>query len=317
MKTMTPQVNDIDQQAAAWAAKDTVLSAQEQAELDAWLDADQRHLGAFLKANAVLLRVARGTAVPVDRPQPAQLNRRRLLLVGTIAASLAVAVVGVDHFWDRIHEDVYSTKLGETKVVSLSDGSQITLNTSSKAIVRYTTDRRGITLVQGEALFNVAKNKMRAFVVESRGIEVRAVGTSFSVLSLPDRPFEVHVREGIVRIDRPHMRSIFLPANQSAVIAADASVRLEALTPTKLDQYLAWQSGHIFLQNRTLASAAREFARYSRTQIILDDPTVANSTVTGLYQSSDPVGFAKAAAVSLDLNVDMKDHEVHLSRKNP
>ncbi len=314
---MTPQVNAIDQQAAEWAAKGTDLSIQEQAALDAWLDADQRNLGAFLKANAVLVRVDRARHVPVEDRAPASaLSRRRLLLVGSIAASLAVVAVGIDRFWDRIHEDVYATELGETKVIGLSDGSQITLNTSSKAIVRYTADRRGITLVQGEALFDVAKNKKRAFVVALRGIEVRAVGTSFSVLSLPDRPLEVQVREGVVRIDRPHMRSIVLPANGRAVITADGSVAVETLTPTMIAQYLAWQSGHIFLQNRTLASAAQEFARYSRTRIILDDPTVANSTVTGLYQASDPVGFAKAAAVSLDLNVEMKDHEVRLSRKN-
>lgn len=315
---MTPQGNDIDRQAAEWAAKGTDLSASAQAELNAWLDADLRHLGAFLKANAILVRIDRARQLPAaDRAPASVLSRRRLLLIGSIAASLAVIAVGVDRFWDRTHEDVYATQLGETKLVALSDGSQITLNTSSKAIVRYTTERRGITLVEGEALFDVAKNKARAFVVEARGIEVRAVGTSFSVLSLPGRPFEVQVREGVVRIERPHAQPFLLPATKRATIGPDGAVTIEALTATTLAQDMAWQSGHIFLQNRTLASAAREFARYSRTQIILDDPAVANSTVTGLYQSSDPVGFAKAAAISLDLNVDVKDHEVRLSHKGP
>ena len=61
------------------------------------------------------------------------------------------------------------------------------------------------------------------------------------------------------------------------------------------------------------SSAAREFGRYSDIQVRVP-PELENQTITGLFVSNDPVGFARAAAISLNLHVEVANREVRLTR---
>ena len=63
-----------------------------------------------------------------------------------------------------------------------------------------------------------------------------------------------------------------------------------------------------------MAEAANEFARYSEIRIVIDDPEIGRKSVTGLFVSNDPIGFAKAAALSLGLTADVGENVVRLSR---
>jgi transmembrane sensor len=95
-----------------------------------------------------------------------------------IAASALVAIFGVRAYSER---NTYSTAIGEQRSLALADGSTVELNAHSKIRVRFAADRRTVELLQGQALFYVAKDRTRPFVVESGGAEVRAVGTEFDV----------------------------------------------------------------------------------------------------------------------------------------
>jgi transmembrane sensor len=75
----------------------------------------------------------------------------------------------------------YSTGIGEQRTIQLMDGSTVELNARSKVEVRLTERRRDVALIEGQALFHVAKDKLRPFVVRAGEAEVRAVGTEFDV----------------------------------------------------------------------------------------------------------------------------------------
>jgi transmembrane sensor len=79
----------------------------------------------------------------------------------------------------------------------------------------------------------------------------------------------------------------------------------------KLARDLEWQYGRIALDNETLVDAANEFARYSEVRIVVD-PAVSNKTVTGLFASNDPIGFAKTAANVLRLTTEVRGNEVRI-----
>jgi transmembrane sensor len=312
---LSPQ--EIDRQAALWAARRENLSPEEQGMFDAWLKADVRHLGAYAKAEAVLahLQSASG-AGEAFHEAAAPVTRRRAMLAGSMAAT--VAVLGASGFvaWRFLGQQTYATRLGETQVIPLADGSVITLNTASEVQVHYTKDRRDIALVHGEALFDVAKDKARPFIVTAADTQVRAVGTSFNVKALPDQPVQVLVQEGIVEVKRPDVAvaaPVRVAANTKAIAPAGAPIATQAVTHTQVTRDLAWRVGRIAFDNETLAQAAAEFSRYSAIPIVLD-PTIQNETVTGLFVSNDPVGFARAAALSLDLHAEVGDSQVRLTR---
>ena len=227
---MAPRLTsaEIDDQAAGWAAKldYRALSAEEGEALEAWLDADPRHLGAFAKARAVALHSQRAYALgPSFDPKGFGSGTRRRFLWGVAAAAASVVVAGTTS-WRMLRRDSFSTQIGETRIVPLEDGSVITLNTDSEVSVRFTHSNRDIRLVRGEALFDVAKDAKRPFTVDANGTSVRAVGTSFTVSLLPDRPVEVLVREGVVEIGRSGDSSppVRAAANMKALVERRAAV---------------------------------------------------------------------------------------------
>jgi transmembrane sensor len=100
-------------------------------------------------------------------------------------------------------------------------------------------------------------------------------------------------------------------ANVRAIVPLDAPIATTAMPEQKLARDLEWQYGRIALDNETLTDAASEFARYSEVRIVVD-PAVSGKTVTGLFASNDPVGFAKIAATVLKLQTEVRGNEVRI-----
>jgi transmembrane sensor len=314
---------EIDHVAASWAARRcNGFSADDAAALDAWLQADPRHLGAYMKAEAVLARLDQAGTVgaqalrQADAPADPMRAKRRAVLMGAAAACVAAAVTGTAAVRHLLAEEAYATNIGEAKEIALSDGSLVTLNTNTRITVRYTKALRQIMLLQGEALFDVAKNTRRPFIVLAHDTQVRAVGTSFTVKLLPQQVVQVLVREGVIEIRRPDVPEappVRLAANNMALAPVKAPISTAPMPNLQVSRNLAWRQGRIDFDNETLADAAREFGRYSDIQIRMA-PGLEGQTVTGLFVSTDPVGFARAAALSLNLRVDVGTREVTISR---
>ena len=309
---------EVYDEAAVWAAKMDAgsLSPSEQARLEAWLSLDVRHFGALAQAQALL--VPAHEHAPMRLAEPVKPARRVFMVGGGIAAGLAVAAGSTTYVAQIWNEGRYRTQIGEMRVIPLSDGSVVSLNTNSEIVVRYSKSQRNIELVRGEALFDVAKNKERPFVVKTGTTQVRAVGTSFSVKVLPDQPVQVLVREGVVEVKRqdvPVAPAVLVASNNRAVAPPDAPIVAEPVETAEVGRALAWRVGRLAFHGESLSVAAAEFARYSPAHIQIDDPEIANKKVIGLFVSTDPVGFANAVAVSLDLHAEISGEQIRLSRK--
>jgi transmembrane sensor len=238
-------------------------------------------------------------------------------MAGSMAASVAAAAFVAAEYQQSYQRENYAAGIGQVREVVLADGSVVTLNTNSKMSVKFTKERREVHLLQGEALFDVAKNKKRPFVVVAGDMQVRAVGTSFTVSMLPSHPIQVLVREGVVelnRVSKGRTVPVRVSANTQVLASRDVPIVAAEVSAAKIERDLAWQFGHLAFDNKTLQDAADEFARYSDVRIVVE-PTVANRTVTGLFIANDPIGFAKAAAAVLKLRVDVADGKIQLSGK--
>jgi len=319
---------EIERIAAEWLARrGGDLSSQEEVAFREWLAADPRHLGAYARAEALMAHLERAGAAGADAlrleaeaPEPSMIarwgvDRRRFIWGGSMIAGLAAAM-GAVVWLPRLMRESYSTILGETREVVLSDGSMLTLNTASKVLVDYSKQERRIVLMAGEALFDVAKNRQRPFLVVAGDTQVRALGTSFTVKLLPREPVRVLVQEGQVEVKRPKVPEaapVKLSANTIAVAPSQAPISTEKLTSAQVSRDLAWREGRIAFDNETLAEAARAFSRYSDIRILVS-ADVENQTVTGLFVANDPVGFAKAAALSLGLRTEIDNRGIRLDK---
>eukprot|EP01042_Synura_sphagnicola_P012451 gene12451-15845_t len=180
---------EIDLAAARWAARMDRgdLTDSERETFQVWLDGDNRRPGAFARVRAVAMHTLRAKALgpqfdpnsfASDAPKGASalgLSRRGWLFGGAaIAASIAgAAIVGFGVSMPQW----FSTRKGEMRVVSLEDGSVISLNSATKLWIDFTQNRRLAYLLDGEALFDVAHDSRRPFVVTSGASRVLAAET--------------------------------------------------------------------------------------------------------------------------------------------
>lgn len=202
--------NDIASEAARWVARrDAGLTSIEQREFDQWLAADPTHAAAlehYSKTWSVFDRPRRnGAADSILLEMAAQTRRRQRRITATVSVLTVLLVAG--YLW-RFHPTANSLSTPPASAVvllpekrTLPDGSQVELKPGAQIAVDYVGTFRRVALQKGEAHFQVAKNKDRPFIVSAGGIEVRAVGTAFSV-DLGSKEVDVLVTEGRVAVEK-------------------------------------------------------------------------------------------------------------------
>lgn len=324
----------IDERAADWAVRmgSGGLSVTERAELQTWLDGDSRRLGAFAKARAILSHTRRAKGLGPDflvreqdederaddeRPGRYAIaaSRRRFIMWGGAAAASLIGGVAV---WRHLPPagDDYTTAKGEIRLVTLADGSSITLNTDTSVRVAFDAARRLVTLVRGEALFSVVAGLDTPFVVEVDGTRFVASASRFFVSKLDRQPVELLVRNGAIRLQGAAIRAepVVVAANMRAVAAPGAPLAISPLAMEEVARRTSWVEGMLFFDDTPLTAALAEFARYTDTAIVLDDPSLGARTISGTFAASDPAGFTRAVSKVLDLRLRRENGALHLSR---
>jgi transmembrane sensor len=317
----------IREAAARWTVRrDRGLSATESIEFELWLATDPRHAVAIKRASgawALLDRIPESTATPV---LAASIRRRafwkNFAIVGTLAAAAAIAFA----IWIGRQPQATSatpvtpvaTRAVEPRQITLSDGSVVQLNGGSELAEQFTATERRVTLVRGEAHFNVTHNPTRPFIVRAGQVDVRAVGTAFNV-NLESAAVEVLVTDGVVTVNpsaedsvhkAPFPNSVpHLARGQRALIAfapaaPEQSVVVTTVSPEDIKRTLAWQEPLLRLGGATLAEIAVEFERRSGHRVIIPDASLAQLRFGGRFRADDVEGFANVLAVTLDVDVE-------------
>lgn len=307
----------ISEVAIEWVVRlDRGLSPTEQVALDAWMTADPRHGGALARAQALWLqadraRIYHGTVAAGTAP-PAR-NRSGWSTRWAWAAGFILVLCASITGWRSYDRTHFSTAVGEIRHVPLSDGSSVTLDTGTQVTVRYSGTVRLVRLDRGEALFEVAHDALRPFVVEAGALRVRAVGTAFVVRRHDQTDAEVTVTRGMVDVWRETSvpePSIRLGAGLRTVATSKALEPAQPLSEVQVARAIAWREGFIDLEGRTLAEAASEFNRYNQQRVVIEDPALARERVVGRFSISDPLSFANAAAAMLGAHVHTEDGRI-------
>lgn len=284
-----------------------------------WLDASPEHRIAFERCTDVWQDVAklpRAPGLAEERGTVSRHSRRRLY--GALAAGAVLAGVAPIALILGRETKAYETGVGEYRQVVLTDGSRVRLNTSTRLQVSLSPRRREIVLQGGEAMFEVAPDPGRPFVVVAGHRQVRALSTVFTVRLLPAAPYPLSVTliEGAVEVGSPASAQDAPP-----VVTLQPGQRLRQRTGASEPQVdrppaavaTAWTRQEVLLEDLTLAEAALEVNRYSRRAVVLDaDPALAVLRVGGLYRAGDVEGFARAVGRLHGLDVRVEDDRVSI-----
>jgi transmembrane sensor len=275
---------------AAWRRRSPAHDAAAREAESLWQDIGRTPVAAEFGATKARLR------------PPAHAMTRRAALAGTMAASAAALIVASGALGPipGLFAD-YATGVGERRQVRLPDGSIAYLNTASALSVAYGEGERRLSLGAGEALFDVAKDPARPFIVSAAGGEARALGTVFGVRRGAG-DVRVVVSEGSVevRLDGSARSSIRLSAGQGVTYDAQ---RLSEARFVDVGAATAWQRGKLLFNRRALADVAAELERYRLGRIVIADARLRDMPVTGVFELDDPEGMLRTIEQTLPVKV--------------
>jgi transmembrane sensor len=290
--------------AAAWLAR-LQGGGADRAAFDAWLNASAENRAAWLEARRLWrdLDVVEGESdletmrreALAAAPAPAGIDRRRL----ATAAGVAVAgLFGAAWWWREDHASpgpvrIFDTGVGQQASFRLDDGSTVTLSTDSAVQVGDWSHTRALTLVRGQAFFQVAKDAGRPFIVTAGDKRVTAVGTAFDVRLDPGR-LAVTLVEGRVRIgglpgDRG-ARSVEMAAG-SQFVADGADWRVSDVDTAKAS---SWLKGQLVFDGEPLSGVVAEMNRFSNRKLRIADPALSRTRVSGVFRTGQVDAFASA-----------------------
>jgi ferric-dicitrate binding protein FerR (iron transport regulator) len=229
---------------------------------------------------------------------------RRLAIAATIAI---LAILGGTLTMLELSAPIYATALGQQRAIAFADGSTVELNSRSKIRVKYSKQERDVELIEGQALFRVAHDTSRPFIVAVGATRIRAVGTQFDVYKKSSATV-VTVVEGRVAVYPTHQRSGWgsgataaleqtFPSSSasgsSSLLAAGEQLTVTSESAQKtaspnISGATAWTRAEIVFDAATLSDVAEEFNRYNERQLIIEDPGLLNFHISGTFSSVDP-----------------------------
>jgi len=276
-----------------------------------------------------------------DRSPPTRVSARRVgpKMLYLAASLLLAASAALQWYWHDVR-GVYTTGVGEQHLITLSDGSVIELNAQSRIRVRYYSRQRAVDLLRGQALFNVAHDATRPFIVHAGRSQVRAIGTQFDIYSkaaettvsviegtvavLPVVPDEA-VRPGRSKAEAAtysgpdRMTSddlatgeVLLTSGEQAVVVAQTAVK--QLSPD-IAAATAWSQGHIVFHGTRLKDVATEFNRYNSRHLVIRAPELLSFKVTGIFSSTDPTSLIRFLAGRPEMKVTETADEIVVSAR--
>lgn len=328
--------------AAQWfARRDAGLSAAQEREFQQWLQADPRHGEAFARLDSAWSTFGKPVRAGVADELLQELATRAARRRTGIAAAAVAGLLAVGVFWNFTRTIGPAASAPPTAVVLapdrqvLPDGSVVELKDDAQITVDFSPAVRRVILRRGEAMFAVAKQPARPFVVSAGGIEVQAVGTAFSV-QLGGGQIGVLVTEGRVALARtaetstPGAAGVQAPslppplatldAGKHCVIETTPAARpqIVAVAAEELGERLAWRSPRLEFSGSPLGEAVTLLNRHangpSAVRLELADASLAPMRVSGIFRADNTAAFVLLLEASFGVKAERSGNTITLRR---
>ena len=305
----------IDTEAARWALmlRDPDTSPEDILEALAWIDATPESEAAFNRADRFLLACDNARSDPSHEamfPGPAKKvvarpssgNRPAWFPVAAVAASIALVFGTVTALLSSWRPDGpvaharYASRVGEIRSVALPDGSSVKLAGGSAISISFNRKSRQVALTRGEALFAVAHNKRRPFVVTTDSGSATAVGTAFNV-HRDIGGTTVTVVRGVVDVVSEGARSeIRTRLGQAMQVSYFRNGGMGPVRQVELPVVLGWERNKLNFFEQPLAAVVADLNRYSPKPIVIEDSEIGLMPITGSVNTDGIVEWLNGLA---------------------
>jgi len=173
-----------------------------------------------------------------------------------------------------------STARGQTYNLRLPDGTLVSLNAASSLTYPASLTEQGKRRVklEGEAYFQVARDKAHPFIVETDRQQVEVLGTHFNINAYKDEPStKTTLLEGSVRIAIAPGKEIVIKPDQQSIVSASGI----KVIPVIAETYIDWKEGGINFRKENLTSIMRKVSRWYNVEVEYRDKVDPEQTFTG------------------------------------
>lgn len=283
---------------------------QEKMLVDNWLSEDERNYAIFEKLQKIRYNGSFEHAydskerifnIIQNRVSKYSYKRKTKMWQYISAASIALLIIiGGLSLFSTIKSTDENISYVETKCeygskskITLSDGSIVELNSGS--VLRYPNSFSGkerVVVLEGEAYFDVAKNKQQPFVVKTNSINVKVLGTHFNVKAyFDDNKIITTLLEGLVKVEKTdsllNEQSIILSPNQQYVFdRLSGSVNINEVDAS---MYTTWRNGSYYFDTETFSDIVKKLERGFNIRIDIKSPRLQNELFSGVFDRGESI----------------------------
>ncbi|MCY1722080.1 DUF4974 domain-containing protein [Prolixibacteraceae bacterium Z1-6] len=213
-----------------------------------------------------------------------------ILLIGF--GALAQYIISTNVTNQLTYAASYSVEapLGQMTNVELPDGSMVMLNSGTTLSYsgNFSNGQREV-YIEGEAFFDVEKDRKHPFIVRSKLVDVKVYGTSFNINAYPDEKiFNATLVEGSVSVlNKDGKEMAMLEPGENAYY--DEHQLNVIVTKVNTEMYISWKEGLVTYRNEKLGDLAKQIERWYNVEIIIQKEGLGDERYFGTILKNKPI----------------------------
>ncbi len=311
-------MKNIDEQAISWLIKEKEgLSQIEKEQLEYWLEENPSHKKSYDTNKLLRQRFSNlSNSTKEKLLEKANKGAKKTKFIErtkkfAIAASIFLCIsFGADYYFVPVYSQNFVSAQQLQNTLTLPDNSKIVLDVHSNLNINYYKGSRNVDFIDGRAVFYVAKDKERLFIIKTKDAKIEVVGTAFEVSNFDDN-LSVTVKEGTVKVSFDRKVTYL---NQGDKIFVDKNKELK-FAKTELENIASWEKGFLVFDKTSLKDSLEEFSRYVDINIEYDNSKVAQIPITGKFSTNDFDKFLLALPKIYSITVDKNQNSLKFSKK--
>lgn len=243
-----------------------------------------------------------------------KINKDGTVVIGKQDNSLAFRTTSEVKKNKSIQQKIIVPK-GKTCVVTLSDGSTVTMNSGSRMIFpSYFDGKTRIVQLDGEAFFNVEKDGS-PFIVKSSDFDIEVLGTEFNLCNYYCDPVaDVTLNSGSVKVSTSSSEFVLQPNDHFRL---DRRTHKVSQTKTEAYLYSSWANGEYVFKGQTLDNIFMRLSKWYDFNVVYETPEIKAMRFTGSFMKDNDLTYLMNQITSVaKLKYQIDGNTITLSNNN-
>lgn len=249
-----------------------------------------------------------------------KISMRTWLTIG-YAASLIIAI-GASWFTSRIYFDRSSSKInsietpaGSRTSITMEDGTKVWLNAKTKITYpsHFASDKRQIEM-EGEAYFDVVKDKSRPFRIKTSELTIEVLGTSFNVKSYPEEnriiTTLVEGKVALWALGKQSQKIELNPLQKAVFNKTNKTINKTDISAEHLNCLTGWLTNKMVFENETFGSIAVKLERNYNAEIIFEDQEISQHRFSGTFEGMSIEQALNALQYASDFKYEINKNKI-------